>query len=48
MGSLILDITYGYETKPKDDEWLALADRVISDFGDAVQCVLSPFRIVTF
>jgi len=37
MGTIILDITYGYETKPKDDEWIALADRVIHDFADAVK-----------
>ena len=41
IGTIILDITYGYETKPKDDEWVALADRVVNDFADAVKCVYS-------
>ena len=40
MGSIILDIVYGYETKPKDDEWVALADLVVKDLADSVRyCV---------
>ena len=34
MGSIILDIVYGYQTKLKDDEWVALADIVVNDIAD--------------
>jgi len=37
MGSIILDIVYGYETKPKDDEWVALADVVVNDLSDSLR-----------
>ena len=36
MGSIILDIVYGYKTKPKDDEWVALADLVVKDLADSL------------
>ena len=39
VGSVILDVIYGYETKPKNDEWVDLADRVLTDFSDASRYV---------
>ena len=39
VGSVILDVVYGYEAKPKNDEWVDLADQVMKDFSDASRCV---------
>src|ERR1700761_7309124 len=31
VGSVILDVVYGHETKPKDDDWVDLSDQVMKD-----------------
>ena len=36
-GSVILKVTYGYQTAPKQDPLLLLADRVMSGFSEAVK-----------
>ena len=37
VGSGMLDIIFGYQTKPKDDEWVTLADQVLADLDLAGQ-----------
>ena len=39
IGSVILDVIYGYETKPENDEWVDLADQVMTDFSNASKYV---------
>jgi len=35
IGSIILDLVYGYKTKPKNDEWVNLSDQVLRDMDIA-------------
>ena len=48
VGSVILNVVYGYETKPKNDEWVDLADQVAKDFGEASKYVWQANSQATF
>ena len=37
VGSIVLDIVYGYEALPKDDKWIALADGIVHAMGAAAR-----------
>jgi len=39
MGSSVLGVVYGYQTKPQHDEWIDLSDSIITDFGIATKYV---------
>ena len=37
VGSVVLDIVYGYEAQPKGDKWTALSDGIVNDMGAAAR-----------